>query len=232
MSNGMAKTLSKGKAKELNGLLEQLMQLGAPDYDTVEACLDQHRNMYGVLERIRRLEPKLRTTNDRPRMENVENFTKWATGKGCTLKNVRIAEQAEYGGLGLEATGTISDTFIEVPRSLFFYIDDGARFKNLLLQMPANMMRDQGNVMLALALIMERFRKNSFWEPYFDVFPVRYTTPLYYTPDDARELINTEAFHPALKLCKTIARQYGFIRKVILQYVDELQNNFTYDVFR
>uniref|UniRef100_A0A182J1Z1 protein-histidine N-methyltransferase n=1 Tax=Anopheles atroparvus TaxID=41427 RepID=A0A182J1Z1_ANOAO len=230
MSNGTAKPLSKAKAKELNGFVEQLMQLGAKEYVNAADYLGHHRDMYGLLERIRRLEPKLRTSNGLPRTDNVEHFTKWATANGCAINRVRIAEQ--FGGLGLEATEWIpgGDCCIEVPRSLFFYVQNGPRFKKLLELMPPAMLREHGNIVLALALIMERFRKDSFWKPYFDVLPERYTTPLYFTPEDMMELRNTEAFLPALKLCKSIARQYGFIRKFVQDKVDELRNNFTYNV--
>uniref|UniRef100_A0A182QT01 protein-histidine N-methyltransferase n=1 Tax=Anopheles farauti TaxID=69004 RepID=A0A182QT01_9DIPT len=229
------KALSKGKAKELNGLIEELLQRGFADANTNDELLAQHRHMCGVLDRIRRVEPKLRTTNGRPRMENVDQFTRWAGEHGCELANVRIAEHTEYGGgLGLESSGPIpaGQSIITVPRGLFFYVTNEPRYRKLLELMPGAMMREQGNIMLALALIMERFRAKSFWKPYLDLLPDRYTTPLYYTPDDMAELVDTDAFQPALKLCKHIARQYGFIRKYVQEKVDDLRDCFTYDVFR
>uniref|UniRef100_A0A182NCG0 protein-histidine N-methyltransferase n=1 Tax=Anopheles dirus TaxID=7168 RepID=A0A182NCG0_9DIPT len=228
------KALSKGKAKELNGLVEELLQHGFRDTNTNDELLAQHRDMCSVLDRIRRVEPKIRTTNGRPRMENVDHFTRWASEHGCTLENVRIAEHTEYGGLGLESTGPVpaGQSIITVPRSLFFYVTNEPRYRKLLELMPGAMMREQGNIMLALALIMERFRPRSAWKPYLDLLPDRYTTPLYYTADDMVELADTEAFPAALKLCKHIARQYGFIRKYVQDKVDDLRDCFTYDVFR
>uniref|UniRef100_A0A182PRJ9 protein-histidine N-methyltransferase n=1 Tax=Anopheles epiroticus TaxID=199890 RepID=A0A182PRJ9_9DIPT len=229
------KALSKGKVKELNGLVEELMQYGFREANGTDELLAQHRNMAGVLDRIRRVEPKLRTTNGRPRMENVHHFTQWALEQGCgRAENVRIAEQTEFGGLGLESCGHIpaGESIITVPRRLFFYVTNEPRYRKLLELMPGAMMSEQGNIMLALALIMERFRVKSYWKPYLDLLPDRYTTPLYYTTDDMGELVDTEAFLPALKLCKHIARQYGFIRKFVQEKVDELRDCFTYDVFR
>uniref|UniRef100_A0A182M9B2 protein-histidine N-methyltransferase n=1 Tax=Anopheles culicifacies TaxID=139723 RepID=A0A182M9B2_9DIPT len=235
MNNGApGKALSKGKVKELNGLVEELMQHGFREANSNEELLNQHRNMAGVLDRIRRIEPKLRTTNGRSRMENVDHFTRWAIEGGCHVENVRVAEHTEYGGLGLESTGHIpaGQSIITVPRGLFFYVTNEPRYRMLLDLMPGAMMSEQGNIMLALALIMERFRAKSFWKPYLDLLPDRYTTPLYYTTEDMGELADTEAFLPALKLCKHIARQYGFIRKFVQEKVDDLRDCFTYDVFR
>ncbi|XP_053667621.1 actin-histidine N-methyltransferase [Anopheles marshallii] len=235
MNNGAPiKALSKGKVKELNGLVEELMQHGFREANTTDELLAQHRNMTSVLDRIRRIEPKLRTTNGRSRMENVDHFTRWAIEQGCQVENVRIAEQTEYGGLGLESTGDIpaDDRIITVPRSLFFYVTNEPRYRKLLELMPGAMMSEQGNIMLALALVMERFRAKSFWKPYLDLLPDRYTTPLYYSTEDMEELAETDAFLPALKLCKHIARQYGFIRKFMQEKVDDLRDCFTYDVFR
>ncbi|EAA01259.5 AGAP002018-PA [Anopheles gambiae str. PEST] len=228
------KALSKGKVKELNGLVEELMQHGFREANGADELLAQHRDMAGVLDRIRRVEPKLRTTNGRPRMETVAHFMRWAVERGCQVENVRVAEHAEYGGLGLESCGPIpaGECIITVPRSMFFYVTNEPRYRQLLELMPGAMMSEQGNIMLALALIMERFRAKSDWKPYLDLLPDRYTTPLYYTTEDMGELAETDAFLPALKLCKHIARQYGFIRRFVQEKVDELRDCFTYDVFR
>ncbi|XP_049535413.1 actin-histidine N-methyltransferase [Anopheles darlingi] len=236
MSTSGRKTLPMGKQSELNELVELLVPLGFKDTSTLTDQLAQHREMYAVLERIRRLESelKLRTTNGRPRTDNVDRFVQWANSNGCYCSKVRIVEHPAYGGLGLESTGPIGagESVIEVPKALFFYVNDEPRYRQVLDLMPGAMMKEQGNIMLALALIMERFRKDSFWRPYLDVLPERYTTPLFYTPEDMIELRETAALEPALKLCKNIARQYGFIKKFVQSRVDELQHNFTYDVFR
>ncbi|XP_053672410.1 actin-histidine N-methyltransferase-like [Anopheles nili] len=226
--------LSKGKAKELNGLVEELLKHGFKEANTIDEQQAQHRNLCGVLDRIRRIEPKLRTTNGHTRLENVDSFTQWALANGCQAQNVRIAEHTEYGGLGLESTGFIPDgeCVITVPRKLFFYVTGEPRYRKLLELMPAAMMSEPGNMLLALALIMERFRTKSFWKPYLDILPDRYTTPLFYTPDDMAELADTEALLPALKLCKNIARQYGFVRKFVQDQVEDLRDCFTYDVYR
>uniref|UniRef100_A0A182XVY3 protein-histidine N-methyltransferase n=1 Tax=Anopheles stephensi TaxID=30069 RepID=A0A182XVY3_ANOST len=235
MNNGArGKGLPKGKAKELNGLVQDLLHFSFGQPCNHAEWLAQHRNMVGVLDRIRRIEPKLRTTNGQSRMENVHHFTRWAIEQGCKVGNVRVAEHTEYGGLGLESTGHIpaGQRIVTVPRKLFFYVPNEPRYRKLLAMMPNAKMSEQGNVMLALALIIERFGANSFWKPYLDVLPDRYTTPLYYTPEDMAELHETEASLPALKLCKQIARQYIFIRNYVQDRVDELRDCFTYDVFR
>lgn len=44
------------------------------------------------------------------------------------------------------------------------------------------------NIILALFLLVEKFKDSSFWEPYIKALPSSYTTVMYFTPQQLEAL--------------------------------------------
>lgn len=106
----------------------------------------------------------------------------------------------------------------------------------LLIHMP--------NVALALLLLLQRRDPQSFWKPYVNILPQKYTTVLYFSPDEMLHLKGSPAFgnssqymiltqlfsifsfiiscdlnfnlstEMALRQCRSIARQYAYFSKL------------------
>ncbi|XP_058454720.1 actin-histidine N-methyltransferase [Malaya genurostris] len=233
MTSG-GKKLSMSKQNELNTLVDSLMKLSFLKTTTINEQFKQYQDMHAILERIRKVESelKLKTNNGKPRQTNIEAFCRWAKEHGCQFEGLKISEFSGFE-LGLEATKDFQagELFITVPKELIFSVTADNKIPEIMKDIPVMMEQNLSNLMLALMLIVERFQSNSAWKPYLDVLPERYSTVLYFSPADMGELKGTSAFESALKQCKNIARQYGFIKKFIQPKTALLKENFTYDLY-
>lgn len=98
---------------------------------------------------------------------------------------------------------------------------------------------NMSNIKLALALMIERMNSQSKFKPYFDVLPNKFSTVLYFTPAEMKELQGTSAFTSAVKQVKYITAQYSFLYKYLMiatsendSVMEELRDNFTYEFYR
>lgn len=91
------------------------------------------------------------------------------------------------------------------------------------------------NVALAFHILNEFYNPKSFWKPYLDALPSSYDTVMYFTPSEMEDLKGSPAFgkllidkrifefvlyflssiDDALKMCKNIARQYGYFYSLL-----------------
>ena len=92
------------------------------------------------------------------------------------------------------------------------------------------MLQKMPNVALALHLLVEKNSPASFWEPYINILPSSYTTVLYFTPDDFKELRGSPTLEDALKQFKYVARQYAYFYRKFQSMI--LRDYFTYDEYR
>ena len=93
------------------------------------------------------------------------------------------------------------------------------------------------NVALAVHLLCEKYNPDSFWQPYIDVLPETYTTPLYYTADEIKLLDGSPAFRDAISQSKSIARQYSYLLRLFRDHPNAKDlplshQPFTYDDYR
>lgn len=98
---------------------------------------------------------------------------------------------------------------------------------------------NMSNVKLAIALMIERMNSQSKFKPYFDVLPNKFSTVLYFTPTEMKELQGTSAFTSAVKQVKYITAQYAFLYRYLMiaanendSVMEELRDNFTYEFYR
>ena len=228
------KKLSISKQNELGSLVDSLIKFGFQKSNTIADHWNQFLEMYMVLERIRKIESELKlkiNNSGKSRKTAIENFCIWAKENGCDFRGVKISEYPGYD-LGLEATKDFKkdDTFITVPKKLILSDECENSINEMLKEVP--MIQNLSNIILSLILIVERFKPNSFWKPYLDILPDKYSTVLYFSPTDMQELKGTSAFLPAINQCKAIIRQYGFIKKFIQnKTTNVLKEIFTYDLY-
>ena len=83
---------------------------------------------------------------------------------------------------------------------------------------------------IALHLLVEKNSPASFWEPYINMLPSSYSTVLYFTPDDFKELRGSPALEDALKQFKYVARQYAYFYRKFQSMI--LRDYFTFDEYR
>lgn len=99
-----------------------------------------------------------------------------------------------------------------------------------------HILKNMPNVALAMFLLVEKMRRESFWRPYIDLLPASFTTVLYFTVDELAELKGSPTLEAALKQTKNIARQYAYFYKLVGNSDDAasriLRGKFTYEEYR
>lgn len=233
--------LSNQKRVELNQLNDSLLKIGFQPANTVTEQWKQYEELQTVLAAVQSIEAELRTktAGGRNRAGCVENFIKWATENGATFDGVNISRFQNYE-LGLEATREFKEgeLFAVIPKKMIMSSDNvSATIAPILSQMP--LIESMQNVKLAFSLVVERLDPNSYWRPYIELLPEKYSTVMNFTLAEMQELKGSSAVSVALGQCKNIARQYAFIYKY-LQNIGEAQSDalvhllrerFTYDIY-
>lgn len=234
--------LSHQKRAELNNLNDELLKIGFQKTNTVTEQWKQYLELQAVLANVQNIESELKiksSTGGRNRAQGIDNFVRWATQNGASFDGVRISRFHSYE-FGLEATREFKegDLFAVVPRQMIMTADNvGAAIAPILAQMP--LIDSMQNVKLAFSLIIERLDPNSFWRPYIDLLPEKYSTVMYFNWSDMQELKGSSVLPAALAQCKHIARQYAFIYKYLQNIaeaqcdalVNLLRDRFTYDLY-
>lgn len=229
------------KRNELNGLVNSLLKLGFMQVINATEQWNHYLEIYSLLERIRNIEGEISVLkrNSARRSSNLDDFEDWLKNHGAAFDGVKIAEFGGYE-FGLESTKDFKENelFITIPDKLVFAFDkadesvkSAAKIVSLIASMP--------NIGLAFYLIIERLKANSFWKPYFDVLPDRYSTVMYFTPTELQELKGSSALAPALNQIKNIARQYAILYQIYHTITEEaqddisrlMQEKFTYDLY-
>lgn len=194
------KKLSMTKRNELNGLVNSLLKLGFIQTINAAEQWNQYLEIHALLERIRNFESEITVMKkSTKRTSAIEEFNSFMKENGANTEGAKITEFPGYD-LGLEATKDFEENeiFITIPDKLVFSFDkadESIQFAAKMVSLLANM----PNISLAFFLMIERLNPNSFWKPYLDVLPDRYSTVLYFTPTELQELKGNNSIHVHLK---------------------------------
>lgn len=240
----VSKKLSQQKRNEINQLADYLLKLGFDATVTVNELWTQYIEIEANLQRLQAIESELKakSSSGKNRLATIERFYEWAKCNGARFNGVCIHKFPQYE-LGLMATKDFQrdEHFAIIPKRMILSLDNFSEAATEILdQIPV--LDTMPNVKLSFALVIEKLNGNaSFWKPYIDMLPERYSTVMYFTPNEMNELKGTSAFVTALNHCKNIARQYAFIRKAIqsLKFDQRqpdsmlaiLKERFTYDLY-
>lgn len=227
-SGGHPAALPVLKRIELRQLVDALLQMTLIKTVTPADQWQQYVDMQTLLSRIRSLEadirwrPQQQPQPQQPqRAQHVAAFKRWAHENGAHFEGVDIAEFSGYE-LGLVATRPIrrGALFVTVPRRLIMTPESVPTpagtpgLRRLMRRLP--MIEQMPSVRLAFGVLVERLLdEKSFWRPYLNVLPERYATVLAYTVNEMQELRGSSALPEALRQCRSIARQYACVRKLL-----------------
>lgn len=231
--------LSPLKKCDLNNLVEKLLRLTSTLALTNNGTkiFDTHLEVDKLLQKIMSIEDEINIELPERNKESIDNLTSWMTENGARIEGVELGEFDGYG-YGLKALRDVKegDFMISVPRKLMMTTDLArnseleslVRNDTLLMHMP--------NIILALFLLLEKFKGSSFWEPYIKALPSSYTTVMYFTPQELEALKGSPIYESAIKQCKSIARQYGYLYNLFQKSTDPaseiLRDVFTYKQYR
>ncbi|XP_030854652.1 actin-histidine N-methyltransferase [Strongylocentrotus purpuratus] len=230
--------VSKADRKELIKLCGQVIDFAAtPSPPTPGEQWEEFLQIHNLIEKIRKRQNVAgEPMQQSDREVHFETFFKWLNTNGVTTDAVKMAKFDE--GYGLQATQDIKmdQELMNIPRKVMMTdqnavdsptIGDLVRGDRLLKGMP--------NVSLAIFILSEKLKSDSFWKPYLDVLPSSYSLPLYFTPDEIQLFQGSTMYGECLKQHKNIARQYAYLFKLLNLPENSklhIREYFTYDFYR
>ncbi|XP_070507269.1 actin-histidine N-methyltransferase [Chironomus tepperi] len=235
--------LSQNKRNELKLLSDAILVKSRDKSNDPNQEFEIYNEIYNLLERIMKIESEIKVPFKSSRSEKaIENFIGWCVNEGAKFDKIELKDIPDYG-LGLVSKESLNEgeIFIEIPQNMIFsYSKIENSIPNVLKQKifsDCPLFENMSNVKLALALMIERMNNQSKFKPYFDVLPNKFSTVLYFTPTEMKELQGTSAFSSAIKQVKYISAQYAFLYKYLMittndSIMEELRDNFTYEFYR
>lgn len=227
--------------KKLQPLIDKLLRLTTlPTEQSISKCLELQSEINQVIDQVTELEKEIDLTypaNIRCSGATLDRFTKWMKENGAKFDGTKIAEFPGYE-LGLQADVDIQESslVIAVPRQLMLTIEAARNSPLNALIEKDPLLSNMPNVALAIFVLLEKFKENSFWKPYIDILPTAYSTVLYFDLNELKELQASPTLENALKQIKNIARQYAYFYKLIWtsdnQACKVLRKHFTYNQYR
>ncbi|CAG4952941.1 unnamed protein product [Colias eurytheme] len=224
------------KRKELSNIVQRLLNLTTVFYGTGNATKvwDHHKEIDPLIKEITNLEISPKKPQIVSRQANIEKYVNWLKENGAEFEGVEIAEFAGYD-LGLKALKEFPEDslILTIPQKVMMTEKDAHKSELSEFIKRDPLMQNMPNVTLALFLLLEKSKPDSFWKPYIDTLPEKYSTVLYYDLEEFAELKPSPTFESSLKLFTNIARQYAYfwhkINKPDVPVLKSLQDIFTFE---
>ncbi|XP_046383194.1 actin-histidine N-methyltransferase [Ischnura elegans] len=232
------RTLTVRKQNELNQLVETLHKVSSSLKSSPGALKDweNYLEITKLLEKIQNIEKHL-APEPVNRSSHFEEFVEWLVSNGAKVDGIKISEFPGYEyGLIADKDFERGDLLLSIPRKLMLTVERAKESVLGSLLSSDAVLQHMPNVALALTLLVEKFSSYSFWKPYINTLPTKYTTVLNFQPNELQELKGSPTLETALKQCRNIARQYAYFHKVF-QTMDDpasllLRDVFTYEQYR
>lgn len=232
--------LSASKRSELKILADAIL---VKSREKTNDELEHFVALNGFIDRIKKIESEIKAPIKSSRDSDViAKFVSWCHSQGAKFPKLELKKFAGYD-LGLVAKQPLKkeEVFIEIPESMIFSFskikDDLPEILKKRVFLDCPLFDGKSHLRLAFALMVEKLNPNSKWKPYLDVLPTKFSTVLYFTPADMKELQGTMALSSACQQVKFIATQYAFLYKYLMTaieddpVIDELKANFTYEFY-
>lgn len=223
--------------KELLDNVDKLLRISTiPQQPNVLKAIENHREISLITERIKALEihkDSEDSVGNRNTVATIDCFTKWAVENGAEFNGCSIVEFKGYE-LGLKVNTNIpqSSLVLAVPRKIMLSIETAGKSELRHLIEKDQILKNMHNVTLAIFLLLEKFKENSFWKTYINILPKTYSTVLYFTVEELEELRGSPTLEIALRQIKSIARQYAYFHKLFNNSEDVvsrlMRSKFTY----
>ncbi|XP_050344540.1 actin-histidine N-methyltransferase [Nymphalis io] len=227
------------KRKELSNLVDKLLKLTSifQATGTVTKSWEHHLQIEAIIKDIMNIETPLAKNERSQRKLYLEKYVSWLQDNGAQFDGIDITDFDGYE-LGLKATKEFTEgsLILTVPCKVIMSEKD-ARDSDLASFINVDpLLQNMPNITLALFLLLEKSNPDSFWKPYIDFLPEKYSTILYFTSDELAELRPSPVFESSLKLYNSIARQYAYfynkIHTLDVPVLNNLKEIFSYENYR
>lgn len=228
--------------QELKEKVDQLLKLSTSisQPTIIKKALDNHCELSSLIDKIKNLELKKSISDNgegsRCTPEKLESFSKWLKANGAIFDGSSIAEFPGYD-LGLKADIDIpyASLFIAVPRKLMMTVEGAKKTMLKKYVEKDQLLKNMPNVTLAIYLLVEKFKENSFYKPYIDILPKSYPTILYFSKEELEVLKGSPTLEVALRQIRSVARQYAYFHTLFSNNDDSvsrlLKPHFTYQEY-
>ncbi|XP_046967804.1 actin-histidine N-methyltransferase [Vanessa cardui] len=227
------------KRKELSNLVDKVLKLTSifQATGTVTKSWEHHLQVEAIIKEIINIETPLTKNEQSQRKLYLEKYVSWLHDNGAQFDGVDICDFDGYE-LGLKATKEFTEgsLILTVPHKVIMSEKD-ARDSDLSAFIKIDpLLQNMPNITLALFLLLEKSNPDSFWKPYIDFLPEKYSTILYFTSEELAELRPSPVFESSLKLYNSIARQYAYfynkIHSLDVPVLNNLKEIFTFENYR
>ncbi|XP_041981122.1 actin-histidine N-methyltransferase [Aricia agestis] len=237
-NNKKANRFYQQKQKELMNLTSKLTSIinecNVNGNITVWEC---HLQLQSIINEIIEIESTLTKSKPNSRKLNLEKYVTWLRENKAEFEGIEVCEFEGYE-LGLKATKEFTEgsLMLTVPRKLMMSVSN-AEQSELSQFLEIDPLKVMPNYILAFYLLLEKQNPDSFWKPYIDVLPEKYTTILYFTPEELAELRPSPVYVHSLKLYQSLVRWYAYFYKRIntmehLPVMKKLKEVFTFENYR
>ncbi|KAK2588675.1 hypothetical protein KPH14_001574 [Odynerus spinipes] len=215
--------------KKLNALCDRIFYMSCdPAYDT--QLWNYYMDISAILLQSEQFKPM--KTEPSKQSRGVGQFMSWLKENGVNVDGASIVGFTGYDlGLRAERDFLENELILEIPRKLIFSTQTAAPELESLQHDP--LIQQMPQVALAIALLVEKYKENSKWKPYFDILPTSYNTVFYMSPLEMMELKGSPTLETALKQLRNITRQYAYFNRVFQNGNDAvstlLRDFFSYD---
>ncbi|KAG8185873.1 hypothetical protein JTE90_004415 [Oedothorax gibbosus] len=233
---GMKKIPRKTK-EQLKPLVQKLLtKCSDAKALTKKAEWDEMKEIFELLKAVQDIEKNYQAPLP-DRTSNWERFYEWCTESGADFKSVEVAEISD-GNYGLKAVRDIKEDepFLVIPRKLMMseMSAKNSRLGPLINNNP--ILQHMPNVQVAMHLLSEFLNPKSFWSPYISILPSTFSTILYFSLEEIKELQKSPAIDEVFKILRSVIRQYSYFFQLFEydSYGKSLNIGpyFTFDLYR
>ncbi|CAG2101587.1 unnamed protein product [Medioppia subpectinata] len=202
--------------------------------------LDEHKDINGLVDQIVAIERGITISLPKRCDDNWLAFKQWLNDNEIDVSKVDIKWWDDRQGFGLTALSDIKETevFLEICRRVMITgetaLKSDLNLASFISEDPV--LQHMPNIVVALHVIDEYCKTDSFWRPYLQCLPSAYETALYLSDEDVNQLKGTQVLEEVVKMKRSIARQYAYFANQ-LHTNDramklEFKNFFTYELYR
>ncbi|GFS14344.1 histone-lysine N-methyltransferase [Elysia marginata] len=228
--------LPKTTKREEGELVASLLEVCSKPPESGSRELEDYPQIHALVESIRKIQSVLNPPEQK-RVESFGPFLQWLNDNGVDTQSIEIAEFPGVG-FGLKSLKDLKegDKLLQIPRKLMLTVDSAKKSPLGPLINEDKILQVMPNVTLALHVLNEMFNPQSFWKPYLDSLPGKYSTPLYWGSEELQFLKGSPVQGDAINQYRNIARQYAYFYRLLQKSPAAkdlpLRDHFTFENYR